>query len=551
MSASLGGALAACAGTPPPAATSATTLRKSDSGSKPNLLVIIVDQMRAPVWFRPGTLEARAPRMHQLFSRSVRFMSHYTAASMCTPSRASMLTGLYAHQHRLLLTRSIVTNPPQPELRPELPTWGTALRHFGYDTWWFGKWHESNVPEHCPADASGDAGVLEAYGFKGTTCPDIIGSNGEGLSADGSITDQFVAWLRRRAGQAGQGTQVGPWATTISLINPHDIMYYPKETDTIASFRSPPVGEVDLPPNFETLAHLEANKPRLHAVYARNANKAFGDLPHEGEAGSLAWRRLLALYLELHGTVDPQIGAVLDALASSPFAKNTMVVFTADHGEYGGSHGLRGKGAAAYEEGIRIPLAVHDPTGRLANGVETPRTELTSSVDLLPMLLTLAHDGKTSWRSQYPYLAERLDLIPLLKSASAPGREQVLHTTDEKFLTTPGIVNHVVALRTKQAKIGHYSLWNAGTVEPAAAQAELELYDYGTREGQLETVSVAASNTGLRDQMSARLASQGWKELRAPLPEALREAQHRAISDYVGFLARPPAPAPVDTKSHG
>ena len=80
------------------------------------------------------------------------------------------------------------------------------------------------------------------------------------------------------------------------------------------------------------------------------------------------------LYLKLLGEVDRHIGSVLATLASRPaLAANTIVVFTSDHGEYGASHGLRGKGAGVYEEGIRVPLIVNDARGRLlAAQVERP-----------------------------------------------------------------------------------------------------------------------------------------------------------------------------------
>ena len=96
------------------------------------------------------------------------------------------------------------------------------------------------------------------------------------------------------------------------------------------------------------------------------------------------------MYLWLQQQVDPQIGRVLDKLASRPeIAANTIMVFTSDHGEYGGSHGLRGKGAAAYDESIRVPLFIRDPHGHITPKPGDARTQFTSSVDLAPLLLTI------------------------------------------------------------------------------------------------------------------------------------------------------------------
>ena len=96
-----------------------------------------------------------------------------------------------------------------------------------------------------------------------------------------------------------------------------------------------------------------------------------GAVQRAGSGRAAAWLPFLDLYMKLQHQVDEQIGRVLGALGSRPqVAANTVVVFTSDHGEYGASHGLRGKGAGAYEEGISVPLIVYDPRGRLTREPE-------------------------------------------------------------------------------------------------------------------------------------------------------------------------------------
>ena len=115
-------------------------------------------------------------------------------------------------------------------------------------------------------------------------------------------------------------------------------------------------------------------------------------------------------YLMLQSYVDAQIGKVLQTLASQPAVRaNTVVLFTSDHGEYGGSHGMRGKGASAYEEAIHVPLSVRDfrpahAAATAATGV--PRTQLSSSVDVVGLLLSLA-TGSQEWRRERRYEASR------------------------------------------------------------------------------------------------------------------------------------------------
>src|SRR5437763_14170588 len=101
--------------------------------------------------------------------------------------------------------------------------------------------------------------------------------------------------------------------------------------------------------------------------------------------------QFLNLYGKLQRQVDVHIGQVLATLNSRPqVAANTVIIFTSDHGEYGSSHGLRGKGAGAYEEAIRVPLIVKDPRGVLTSTPEQPRSQLSSSVDVAPLLPTTA-----------------------------------------------------------------------------------------------------------------------------------------------------------------
>ena len=91
----------------------------------------------------------------------------------------------------------------------------------------------------------------------------------------------------------------------------------------------------------------------------------------------------LSLYAKLQLQVDSSIGGVLQALASKPaVAENTVVIATSDHGEYGASHGLRGKGASAYEEGIRVPLIVFDPRGELASAPGKGPSPFASSAEV-------------------------------------------------------------------------------------------------------------------------------------------------------------------------
>jgi arylsulfatase A-like enzyme len=541
-----------------PAPTSAAPATSGQDLDQPNILVIIVDEMRDWQWFpEQATLDAHFPAMARLQDGAVRFGRHYTASNMCSPSRGSLLTGLYSHQTGFVLTQggnaadlrgggpdatpdaatppsgtpAAEAAPPYPPLDPRFPTWGSLLRSQGYETYWYGKWHVN--------DASCD---LEPYGFSGGTCPSPNGGPGEGLLQDPKIAGQAIDWLQT------QGAR-GPWCTTVSFVNPHDVQWYPRQSRRVDGENDPPSVFQELPPNYETAADLaRQHKPHLQLVADMALPQVFGEIPHRGPNFERGWLELQDLYFQLHKYVDREIGRVLDALEAQPeVAERTIIVFTSDHGEYAGSHGLRGKGAGIYEEGTRVPLWVTDPTGRFAHAPEAPRTQLTSSVDITPMLLTLASGGG-AWREkpELAHLANRLDLTMLLRDASAPGRAYALHATDEDgFEFGPRLFPflqdapfHVLGLVTEDAKLGVYTDWAEDSDEILTDGQEVEVYDYGTEEGRLELANTAGKENPRFAALYHQLMTEAIPtELRAPLPDELEAARQATMAATVARIA--------------
>ena len=404
---------------PVPAATQSAHRPADASPQRPNILVIMVDQLRSPQWIGPEPGEpSLPPNLQRLSESAVSFAHHYTASNDCTPARAALLTGLYTHQTGCMITGAST-------LAPAFPTWGSMLREHGYHTHWYGKWHLTHG-DNGWTPAMGER-ALGHYGFAGGTYPSPDGSPGQGWRVDPGIAGQFEQWFSAVEDSA-------PWCTTVSFVNPHDIAWWYSWTDRVPAETSAPSVATQLPPNFETPEQLIAQgKPRLQLSLQETAATSFGPVPFTGPEVQQAWLGMLDLYMKLQLQVDEQVGRVLDALQSRPeVAANTVIVFTSDHGEYGGSHGLRGKGAGAYDEAIRVPLLVADPRGKLTSAPEEQRTQLTSSVDVAPLLLTIA-SGSDAWRSErrYEHLAQRLDLAAILADPSAPGRPYVLHATDE------------------------------------------------------------------------------------------------------------------------
>jgi arylsulfatase A-like enzyme len=492
---------------------------------QPNILTILVDQLRAPTWLPAGLTAASVmPNLAALRTRSVSFESHYTAANDCSPSRSVLLTGLYTHQTSVLITGA-------GWLDPRFPTWGTMLRGMGYETAYYGKWHLNPDPY----------ASLAQYGFSGGTYPSPNGAPGQGTLMDPTIAEQFVDWF------AGSASRT-PWASTVSFVNPHDIAWWHRYTERIEAEANPPQLASTLPANYETPEQLAAKgKPALQRALQETAARSFGAVPFTGPEALSAWTGMMNTYLLLQSYVDVQIGRVLAALASRPeIAANTVVIFTSDHGEYGGSHGLRGKGASAYEEALRVPLEVYDPRGKLTSAPAQPRTQLTSSADVAALMLTIA-SGSSSWRDEreYAHLAGRLDLAAICSNPQAPGREWVVHSTDEavtEFATEPHAADaprHVVALRSPAGKLALYSSWSPGTIEVEPASQEEEFYDYGEEEGRLELSSQERPPSQLSEELRQTLEEVAIpNELRAPLPLSLSPARSAALNKFYAFEER-------------
>jgi arylsulfatase A-like enzyme len=536
-----------------------------EPGAKPNILFILVDELRWPSVFPLGVHDAAGffkrfmPNLYKnIWKKGVKFGNYHTASNACTPARGTIISGLYSQQNWLLTT--ILTQGPV--LNPAFPTYGKLLQQAGYTTPYRGKWHVSipSMPDN-----------LNSYGFQYDTYPDPTGSNLQGTYGDESANPPYHndAYTANQAIDYLKNVQPNdaPWCLTVGFVNPHDREFFPAGTefqtvtDVFASntlnptkqkqfidystsgprvpwetdqLKSPPhFFFPPLPPNWETpdLWKLR-NKPTTQtfmrefsqAIWGGATNNPFqsgfrvapygnGNLGlGVAKAPFNYWQRGLDSYAQIIQVVDDQIGNVVDQLNKSPQSviDNTIIIFASDHGEYNGAHGLlQGKLGTVYEECIHIPLIVMDPSGRFTSDTNTIRTGLCSSVDLLRMFVTLGNKGSTDWLKQSPYdqiYGQRHDMYSMLKSRWAPGRPYILFATDEiapDFFNFNSSPLNILGLRTDETKLGVYANWKplSTTIEPTSVQ--LEFYDYSTKAGQLE----------LDNRPNDNRATQGYDEL--------------------------------------
>jgi arylsulfatase A-like enzyme len=500
----------------------------------PNILIIMVDQMRPPMWMNASQSAALSQTvlpniMGRIQNNSYSFDQFFVSATVCTASRSCLLTGLYAPQTAMYVNTQL-GGAPGPALNPAFPTWGQAIASlnpaYQGNLWWFGKWHLSEALTASP---------LASYGFQtrtypggsppynpspdGTTNEGTGGGTDDGLvwASDAMIANDFIGWLQGVAPTTGQPS--APWCATVSLINPHDICYAPAWFQSSPFpptgvplqpiYSPPPSGSPPVfytsqpsPWNYENLQQVP-NKPGLQYWYANYENYEMGTVTN--------WVLYLNQYFWLQNFVDQQIGFVLDALASSAFANNTIILFLSDHGEYGGSHGLRTKGYAVYDESIRVPFYVQFP----GQSGSISMHQMCSGVDFFGLLCDLVTGGSGQWRLAYPDLSNRQSIWSFLYNNSAETRvapapigiPYIFHTYDAQ----PSNImkkSHILCMRTKLnanagqigAKLAFYSDWAPCTTYPNSTPPDPEFYDYNpqTTGNTMEATIISAAIQPLR-----------------------------------------------------
>lgn len=404
----------------------------------PNILFVFTDQERFHSRWPSGL---SLPGHERLAAKGVTFTNHQCPATMCTSSRSVMLTGLQTADNGMFENLDV---PWMRDLSTSHPTIGHMLRQAGYYTAYKGKWHLSREFDTRSIERFMTP-EMERYGFADNFSPgDLIGHTLGGYSFDQITAGSAVNWLRTKGRPLADDGK--PWCMVVSFVNPHDVMYF--NTDAPGE-RVQDTGKL----------RLQAARAPEHALYKatwdvpipaslRQPFDASGRPPAHGEFDAVwdyilghvpleeaRWRRFNDYYINCIRNVDQQIETVLSELDSLGLADNTVVVFTADHGEMAGSHGLRGKGPFAYAETTHLPFQMIHPD---VAGGQTCRA-LSGHIDIAPTLLSLAgvdagRQGEIAGR-----VLPGKDLSPLL---TAPGSRAIDAARPATLFTYSGLASN-------------------------------------------------------------------------------------------------------------
>ncbi len=376
-----------------------------------NILLITTDQLRYDALGANGNKAIRTPHLDGLAGEGVRCSRAYTPCALCSPARASLLTGRFPHRH------GVLTNTGQDQTRPEMPehevTFAQLLTRGGYRTGYVGKWHVG------VAKGPKDWGFTD---MEPQPRRDFRAQFGETIRFDDVQSsrvhdNRFVLAARRDGSMANddtgycesQGTALleeyargdKPFFLRIDFSAPHPPYVVP---EPYASMYSP--SDIDLEASITDEGFV--GKPYIHEEQTRRWGT--GDLTED------TWRRIIARYYGLVTLVDDAVGRLLERLHGLGLEDNTLVIFTADHGDATGSHRMYDKGYCGYEEQFHIPLILR---GRgLAGGRVCE--EWITSLDLMPTIVEAAGQELP------PDLAiDGQSLLPAIREGASLGRDSI------------------------------------------------------------------------------------------------------------------------------
>jgi len=453
-----------------------------------NVILFLTDQEREIQHFPPNWMRENLPGMRRLKRHGLSFESACTAACMCSPSRSSLMTGYFPAQHGVKYTLESnmeATKYPQVNLPTTLPNLGTVMKAAGYNVVYKGKWHCSK-----PAGEEAEPSDLEKYGFDRWDPPDA-GANQSVPEAGGGVTnnDGRIMESEGNAQQATEGAlqyldgvaeQQEPFFLVVSLVNPHDVLFYPSRTFEESGYDdSWLAGDIELP---QTNEEDLSTKPTVQEQFLRIFN-----LTGKPES-DVEKRAYLNFYGNLMRSSDNYVVEVLDSLEKHDLLDDTLIIRTSDHGEMGLAHGgLRQKNFNFYEETLKVPLVYSNP-----KMFPRPVTSdaLVSHVDLLPTLASLAgapRSARRNWQG-----VDYSDIVLNPHRGGSP-QDYVAFTYDDfqsgqKTGPYPKEPNHVTSIREKRWKLAKYSditttvdtSTGAITEKPGPKPPQWEMYDLKT-----------------------------------------------------------------------
>lgn len=388
----------------------------ADAGQpKQNILLVFADQLHGFALGCMGNTQIHTPNLDRLAGEGVLFTDNYSNNPLCAPYRAILMTGRYASQNG-------VQKNPKPKGDKGVQgqrTVADCLNEQGYRTSYVGKWHlggHGNVA--VPKELRG--GFMDFIGYQcfndflnDVWFFDEAGKKAEYKKHRTDATTDIAIERLEKLGKAGNQ----PFALFVSYQNPH----YPLQPS----------------PEFEALYKDIKITRRPNSVDVDPYTST--DSPYHGKTDDPSYIKYhnnldeyLRLYYAMVTQLDADVGRLLKRLDELGLSNNTAVIFTSDHGDMAGSHGLTNK-RYSYEESVRTPLIARVPGGVKGKRITVP----VSAIDLLPTCLGLAGAPPLPG-------SEGVDLAPSLRSETQPARRPVFSEQNKWIMVRDGDYKLVV-----------------------------------------------------------------------------------------------------------
>ncbi len=470
--------------------------RRTGGRPMPNILWICTDQQRFDTIQGLNNPHLRTPNLHKFMSEAVTFTHAFVQNPVCSPSRASFLTGRYPHTTGLRANGQRIRETER--LVPRI------LSDFGYECGLVGKLHlspcangrvENRIDDgyrgnfwwsHDLTDQwPGHNMWIEWLKDQGVRWPKAPASPAWGVPIDRKYTQ--AAWCADVAIRFMRAQRsYSPWLMSVNMFQPHHPFWPVREyLDRYDSAKVPDPayreGELDSKPVYQRVDH-------------RGAYAGSGVSFEKSDPGTR--RMITAAYYAMIEQIDFEFGRMMEVLESTGQADNTVVVFMSDHGEMLGDHGIYLKGPYFYDCGIRVPLMIRWPKVYRA-GLKVDA--LVEMVDLAPTLLEAA--GLPA-----PSGVQGRSLVPLLLGERTEHRRSVYSEFyDSNFRYDPPPM--ATSVRTKRHKLTYYLGLDAG-----------ELYDLEKDPGEFHNLWSDPLARDAKETMLLELAGRVTETV-DPLPD--------------------------------
>ena len=480
------------------------------SGKRRNIIYILTDDQRFDAFgFMKAQPFLETPNMDRLAREGAHCKNTFVTTSLCSPSRASMLTGKYAFQHRI-----VDNNTPIPPGTTFFPHY---LQEAGYKTAFIGKWHMGNVGD----DPQPGFDHWVSFKGQGSYLPSKNGLNVDGkhVPQKGYITDELtdyaVEWIEKQP--ASQ-----PYFLYLSHKAVHaDFIPAERHKGRYANATFiPPVSQA--PP-------IDPATPR--PMWAQNQRNSWHGVEFPYHDSNLSIADYYKRYAETLLAVDESLGRIMNLLEKRGELDSTYIFFAGDNGFCFGEHGLIDK-RQAYEESMRIPLLARCPEVIPKGSVVS---ELVANIDFMPTFLDAAGVAAPSGLAGQSFL-------PLLQGKRISWRQNLLYTYywERNFPETPTI--H--AIRTDRYKyIHYYGIWDSD-----------ELYDLQQDPHELKNLIYSSEHqpviAELKNTMFSELEAKGGMYI--PLypdrgPQMNHRDPHRShAADFPAEIYSKPTQVPAE-----